>query len=92
MFEQRTLGHPLPDNAELDYLYDTQGRVAEIGLSRRGIGRQVLLHNALYDPFGPVSQWTYGNGRVMTRTYSKSGQPDRAGERQRRAQRGLRVR
>ncbi|MEQ1513162.1 MAG: RHS repeat-associated core domain-containing protein [Lysobacteraceae bacterium] len=64
-----------PDNAELDYLYDTQGRVAEIGLSRRGIGRQVLLHNALYDPFGPVSQWTYGNGRVMTRTYSKSGQP-----------------
>lgn len=64
-----------PDNAELDYLYDSQGRIAEIGISRRGIGRQVLLHSALYDPFGPVSQWNYGNGRVMTRTYGKSGQP-----------------
>jgi RHS repeat-associated protein len=64
-----------PDNAELDYLYDSQGRIAEIGLTRRGIGRQVLLHSALYDPFGPVSQWNYGNGRVMTRTYGKSGQP-----------------
>lgn len=64
-----------PDNAELDYLYDTQGRVAEIGLSRRGIGQQVLLYSALYDPFGPVSLWTYGNGRVMTRTSNKAGQP-----------------
>lgn len=64
-----------PDNTELDYLYDTQGRVAEIGLTRRGIGRQVMLHSALYDPFGPVSQWNYGNGRVMTRTYGKNGQP-----------------
>ncbi len=64
-----------PDNAEVDYLYDTQGRVAEIGLTRRGIGRQVLLYGALYDPFGPVSLWTYGNGRVMTRTSNKAGQP-----------------
>ncbi len=64
-----------PDNAELDYLYDHQGRITEIGISRRGIGRQVLLLGAIYDPFGPVSQWNYGNGRVMTRTYGKSGQP-----------------
>jgi RHS repeat-associated protein len=64
-----------PDNAELDYLYDTQGRIAEIGISRRGIGRQVLLYSAVYAPFGVVTQWNYGNGRIMTRTFNKSGQP-----------------
>lgn len=44
-----------PGGAEVDYLYDTQGRVAEIGVNQ-GSGRQVLLHGAVHDPFGPVSQ------------------------------------
>jgi len=63
-----------PGGAEVDYLYDTQGRVAEIGVNQ-GAGRQVLLHGAVYDPFGPVSQWLYGNGRLMTRTHNLNGQP-----------------
>ena len=63
-----------PGGAEVDYLYDVQGRVAEIGVNQ-GSGRQVLLHSAVYDPFGPVSQWSYGNGRVMNRTHNLNGQP-----------------
>ena len=63
-----------PDGAEVDYLYDTQGRVGEIGVNQ-GNGRQVLLHGAVYHPFGPVSQWLYGNGRLMTRTLNLNGQP-----------------
>ncbi len=63
-----------PDGAEVDYLYDTQGRVGEIGVNQ-GNGRQVLLHGAAYHPFGPVSQWLYGNGRLMTRTLNLNGQP-----------------
>jgi hypothetical protein len=36
---------------EVDYRYDTQGRVNEIGVT--GVsGRQVLLKNATYYPFG----------------------------------------
>ncbi len=63
-----------PDGAEVDYLYDTQGRVGEIGVNQ-GSGRQTLLHGAVYHPFGPVSQWLYGNGRLMTRTLNLNGQP-----------------
>lgn len=45
-----------PGNTEVDYRYDTQGRVNEIGVT--GInGRQVLLKNATYHPFGVVQQW-----------------------------------
>jgi RHS repeat-associated protein len=35
---------------------------------------KVLLYNAIYDPFGPISQWSYGNGRVMNRTHNLNGQ------------------
>ena len=43
--------------------------------SERAARRQQLLRSASYHPFGPVAQWTYGNGRVMNRTMNKSGQP-----------------
>ena len=45
-----------PGNTEVDYRYDTQGRVNEIGVTG-GSGRQVLLKNATYHPFGAVQQW-----------------------------------
>ncbi|MBP6748534.1 MAG: RHS repeat protein [Xanthomonadaceae bacterium] len=57
-----------------DYLYDAQGRVIEIGVTIEGIRRQ-LLRNASYHPYGPVQQWTYGNGRTLTRTQNLNGQP-----------------
>jgi YD repeat-containing protein len=44
-----------PGNTEVDYRYDTQGRVSEIGVTG-GSGRQVLLKNATYQPFGDSDQ------------------------------------
>ncbi len=66
-----------PDGSVVDYLYDSQGRVVEMGVavSERAGSRRQLLRSASYHPFGPVAQWTYGNGRVMDRTINKSGQP-----------------
>lgn len=64
-----------PDGTIVDYLYDSVGRVAEMGVKSPGSARSVLLHNAQYHPFGPVSQWTYGNGRIINRTLNKNGQP-----------------
>ena len=64
-----------PDNAEVDYLYDAQGRVTEIGYTPSGGARQVVLTGATYYAFGPVSRWTYGNGRVMERGHNLSYQP-----------------
>lgn len=64
-----------PDGIVVDYLYDAQGRVVELGVTAAGTGRRQLLRSASYHPFGPVAKWTYGNGRVVDRTLNKGGQP-----------------
>ncbi|TXI48654.1 MAG: RHS repeat protein [Lysobacter sp.] len=64
-----------PDGAVVDYLYDALGHVVEIGVTLEGAGRQQLLRDAAYHPFGAAAQWTYGNGRTMTRTQNLNGQP-----------------
>lgn len=64
-----------PDGAEVDYLYDAQGRVSEIGVRPANGLRQVLLTQATHHPFGPTAGWTYGNGRQMKRTLNKNYQP-----------------
>ncbi len=64
-----------PDGAIADYLYDAQGRVLEVGAKTATGTRQVLLTNASYYPFGPVAQWSYGNGRLMKRSLNQNYQP-----------------
>jgi RHS repeat-associated protein len=64
-----------PDGAVADYLYDAQGRVLEVGAKTATGTRQVLLTNASYYPFGPVAQWSYGNGRLMKRSLNQNYQP-----------------
>lgn len=64
-----------PDNTEVDYLYDTQGRVTEIGVTGGGFPRRVLLTGASYHPFGPIKRWTYGNGLELRRSLDLDGRP-----------------
>ncbi len=64
-----------PDGAVVDYVYDAMGRVVEIGVTALRGTRQQVLRAASYHPFGPVAQWTYGNGRVMNRTLNQNYQP-----------------
>lgn len=64
-----------PDGTVVDYVRDSLGRTTGIGATPAGGTRQTLLGSALYHPFGPVAQWTYGNTRVMTRTLNQNGQP-----------------
>jgi RHS repeat-associated protein len=64
-----------PDGAVVDYVHDAQGRVTEVGITSPGGTRQVVLGNATYYPFGPVAEWTYGNGRVMKRSLNQNYQP-----------------
>jgi RHS repeat-associated protein len=71
-----TLGRQLrattyPDGTVVDHVRDTQDRIQEIGVALAGDPRQVLLNNATYYPAGPSAGWTFGNGRVMARTYDK---------------------
>jgi YD repeat-containing protein len=60
-----------PDGTVVDYVRDTQSRIKEIGALLPTKTRAVLLNAATYYPAGPSAGWTYGNGRVMTRTYDK---------------------
>ncbi|ROU08956.1 hypothetical protein D9T17_02430 [Lysobacter enzymogenes] len=64
-----------PDGTTVDYARDAQARIKEIGVRPYGGTRTVLLNNAAYEPFGPVSGWTYGNGRSLNRTYDLDYRP-----------------
>ncbi|MGO1069545.1 RHS repeat-associated core domain-containing protein [Lysobacter sp. CA199] len=64
-----------PDGAVVDYLRDGQQRIKEVGVKPAGGTRTVLLNNATYEPFGPVTNWTYGNARVLSRTYDQDYRP-----------------
>jgi RHS repeat-associated protein len=68
-------GMVYPDGASVDYAYDALGRVSEIGATSTGGTRQVVLTNATYYPFGPVAEWSYGNGRLMKRSLNQNYQP-----------------
>lgn len=63
----RLAGMTYPSGMQLDYVYDSQGRVREVGVLREGVPRERLIYDATYHPFGPVAQWRYGNGRLMQR-------------------------
>ncbi|WP_336340934.1 RHS repeat-associated core domain-containing protein [Stenotrophomonas muris] len=56
-----------PDGSVADYVRDTQGRISQIGLSRPGQARQIVVNNVTYAALGPATGWTYGNGRQLQR-------------------------
>ena len=56
-----------PDGSVADYQRDTLGRISEVGVTRPGLARQVVVTNVTYAPFGPATGWTYGNGRTLQR-------------------------
>ncbi len=56
-----------PDGSVADYVRDAQGRISQIGLTRPGQGRQVVISQVSHAAFGPATGWTYGNGRQLQR-------------------------
>ncbi|WP_340568935.1 RHS repeat-associated core domain-containing protein [Stenotrophomonas sp. G106K1] len=56
-----------PDGSVADYVRDSQGRISQIGLTRPGQARQIVVTNVSYAAFGPATGWTYGNGRQLQR-------------------------
>nr|WP_246372857.1 RHS repeat-associated core domain-containing protein [Lysobacter spongiae] len=61
-----------PDGAIVDYVRDVQGRIEEVGYTRAGGQREVLLEQVSYAPFGPTTGWRYGNGRQMQRIFDQN--------------------
>jgi RHS repeat-associated protein len=59
-----------PSGQTLAYSY-ANGRVSGITLN----GVTPILHSVLYEPFGPISGWTWGNGTLAARVYDLDGKP-----------------
>ncbi|AWH31305.1 RHS repeat protein [Stenotrophomonas sp. YAU14A_MKIMI4_1] len=56
-----------PDGTVADYVRDPLGRISQVGLTRPGQARQVVVDNVTYAAFGPATGWSYGNGRQLQR-------------------------
>jgi len=56
-----------PSNQVIGYTY-TNGKVTSIQLN--GVA---ILNQIQYYPFGPVKQWTWGNGTTSSRAYDQDG-------------------
>jgi len=62
----------LPDGSRSEYQRAPQGEISGITLLRPGAQRQTLVQQVDYAPFGPVTGWTYGNGRRLQRPLDAS--------------------
>lgn len=57
-----------PSGRTIAYSY-THGRITGITLN----GSTTILNQVLYEPFGGVRQWSWGNGSLTARTYNQDG-------------------
>jgi RHS repeat-associated protein len=63
-----------PDGAIVDYVYDAQGRIAEIGVTSEGRARRKVVSSVQYHPFGGPARWESASGRILVRTQNQNGQ------------------
>jgi RHS repeat-associated protein len=75
-FAGRLLNMTYPDGVVVDYVRNAQGQITQVGAKPAGGTRQVLLSAATYAPLGPLSGWTFGNGRTLERTFNLNYQPN----------------
>jgi RHS repeat-associated protein len=64
-----------PDGSVADYVRDSLGRITQIGLTLPNQARQVVVTDVTYAPFGPLTGWTYGNGRQLQRPMDADYRP-----------------
>jgi RHS repeat-associated protein len=57
-----------PSGAIVTYIRDANGRITNISLN----GQSTLVSTATYLPFGPLSTVTFGNSRVLTKSYDQN--------------------
>jgi RHS repeat-associated protein len=60
-----------PSCATVSYVRDTMGRITAVGTQHGGGTDTLAVSNVTYEPFGPYSALTYGNGVAETRSYDQ---------------------
>jgi RHS repeat-associated protein len=62
----------LPSGKTIAYGYNANGQVTSVTLN--GSPNVTILNNVTYDPFGPITGWTWGNGTASaSRTFDTDG-------------------
>jgi YD repeat-containing protein len=62
----------LPSGKAITFGYNSIGQVTSVTLD--GSPSTTILNNVTYDPFGPITGWTWGNGTASTsRTFDADG-------------------
>lgn len=64
-----------PDGSSVRIVRDAQSRPTELKVTLATGQTKTLLTGATYYPFGAVSRWTYGNGRIVRRSLNQNYQP-----------------
>ena len=59
----------LPSGATVTYGYNANGQVTSLTLN----GSSTILSSITYDPFGPITGWTWGNGTLASRDFDADG-------------------
>jgi RHS repeat-associated protein len=59
----------LPSGSTLGFGYNTNGQVTSLTLN----GSTTILNAITYDPFGPITSWTWGNGTAASRAFDTDG-------------------
>jgi RHS repeat-associated protein len=60
-----------PSGQTIAYAHDALGRVSGVT-----INGATLISNVAYDPFGPITGWTWGNGTLTVRNFDLDGRLD----------------
>src|SRR5262249_55020655 len=58
----------LPSGQIVTYGYNSNNQVTSVT-----VGSTTVLSSVTYDPFGPVTGWTWGNSSTSSRTYDQDG-------------------
>ncbi|BAV99365.1 YD repeat-containing protein [Lysobacter enzymogenes] len=61
-----------PDGTVADYVRGNHGRTTQIGVTRPGSTREILLTSVGYAAYGPSAGWAYGNNQPMTRNVDRN--------------------
>lgn len=64
-----------PSGTLVSYGSNSEGNVASVTVTRPGQTSQNLLSSITYYPFGPASEFVYGNGRRLSRRHNLNYQP-----------------
>jgi RHS repeat-associated protein len=60
----------LPSGKTITYGYNANNQITSVTLNSPAV---TILNNITYDPFGPITGWTWGNSTTATRTFDTDG-------------------